>query len=133
MESVIVVTALIKNPSKDKFLIVKRKDSSKIHPGLWVFPGGKVNYSEDIFSALKREIKEETNLNIKVLKKISEYEYYRDDGKLTFGLCYEAISSSENVIISSELDDFKWVTKKEFSDYPHLKEFDKEIKGIKSI
>ncbi len=131
MESVIVVTALIKNPSNTKFLIVKRKDSSKIHPGLWVFPGGKVNYSEDIFSALKREVKEETNLNIKILKKISEYEYYREDGKLTFGLCYEAISDSDNVVISSELEDFKWVTRKEFRDYSHLKELDRELKGIK--
>ena len=128
MESVIVITSLVKNLSKDKFLIVKRKASSKIHPGLWVFPGGKLNHGEDIFSALKREVKEETNLDIKILKKISEYEYYREDKTLTFGLCYESIAESENVIISPELDDFKWIKPKEFKNYQHLKELEKEIK-----
>jgi len=131
MESVIVVTALIKNPSKDKFLIVKRSKNSKIYPNLWVFPGGKVEYGEDTITALKREIKEETNLNIKILEKISEYEYPRLDNNIAFGYCYLAISDSDNVTLSLELEDFKWITRKEFRNYPHLKELDKEVKIIK--
>lgn len=125
-ESVIVITALIKY--NDKFLIVKRKPSSKIHPNLWMFPGGKAEQGEDILTALKREIKEEVNLEINNLKKISEYEYPRPTGELTFGQCFSAISNTEEVTLDkNELEDFKWVTPEEFSNHPHLPELDKEV------
>ena len=126
---IIVVTALIKNPTKDKLLIVKRKSSSLIHPNLWMFPGGKSEKGEDILEALKREVKEETNLEIFNLKKISEYEYIRPNKTLTFGQCFSAISSSEGIILNTkELESFAWVSPKEFKNYPHLKELDFEVK-----
>ena len=46
-----VITALIKKDNK--FLIVKRKPSSKIHPNLWMFPGRKAEQGEDIIQALE--------------------------------------------------------------------------------
>ncbi len=126
---VIVITSLIKNPNKDKFLIVKRKSSSKIHPDLWMFPGGKAESGEDIVETLKREVKEETDLEISELKKISEYEYPRPSGEITFGQCFSSISSSEEVILDTqELEDFKWITPEEFKDYKHLPELDAEVK-----
>ena len=129
-ETVIVVTSLIKNPSQDKFLIVKRKPSSKIHPSLWMCPGGKSKKGEDVLETLKREVKEETNLEISNLKKISEYEYPRPDGKITFGLCYSSISNTEEVKLNEELEESKWITKEEFKNYPHLKELEKEVKLV---
>ena len=67
-----VVTALILNPSKDKFLIVKRKKSESIHSSLWAFPGGIVEKNENILDALKREIMEELGLKLVSSKKIAE-------------------------------------------------------------
>lgn len=125
---VVVVNALIKNPSGDKFLIVKRNSKSKIHPSLWMFPGGKVEANEDLIEALKREIKEETNLEINNIKKISEYEYKRPDNSITFGICFSAASTTENIKLNNELEDFKWITPQEFKNYPHLKELDEEVK-----
>lgn len=130
MQTIVVVTALIKNPPRDKFLIVKRKPSSKIHPNKWVFPGGKVNKKEDIITALKREVKEETNLEIEIIKKISEYEYTRPDKNITFGLCYETIANTEDIALSSELSNFKWILPQDFNKYPHFKELDKEIEKV---
>ena len=122
---VTVITSLIKN--KDKFLIVKRKSTSKIHPNLWMFPGGKTKPKEDIIQTLKREIKEETNLEITILKKISEYEYKRPDNTLTLGQCFLSFSKTKEVKINKELEDFKWITKEEFKNYPHLKELESEL------
>ena len=39
----------------------------------WDLPGGKINFNEDIEQCLKREVKEETNLDIKNLKQPSSY------------------------------------------------------------
>lgn len=123
--SITVITALIK--FNDEFLIVKREPSSTIHPNLWMFPGGKAEPGEDILAALKREIKEETNLDINNLKKISEYEYKRPNNSITLGQCFSAISNSKEVKINQELEDFKWIKKEEFKNYPHLKELDLEL------
>lgn len=125
-----VVTAIIKN-KENKFLIVKRKENEDIHGGLWVFPGGKVEENEDIFTALKREIKEEVGLDIlNERKQISEYEYERPNGEITFGSCFFVEAKNENVKLSSELEDFAWVTKEEFREYKHIKELDEEIEKV---
>ncbi|MBW9141403.1 MAG: NUDIX hydrolase [Candidatus Aramenus sp.] len=50
--------------SKGQVLLVKRA-----HPpnkGLWAIPGGKVEFGETLEEAVKREIKEETGLEVKV-------------------------------------------------------------------
>lgn len=124
-----VVTGIIQN--KDKFLIVKRKEKENIHGGLWVFPGGKVEDNEDIFNALKREIKEEVGLEISnERKQISEYEYERPDGEITVGICFLVKTLNDKVTLSDELEDFAWVNKEEFKKYKHIKELDEEIKKI---
>ena len=53
------VGALIINPDKKVFLMT----SPKWH-GKYIVPGGHVELGETMKEALKREIKEETNLNI---------------------------------------------------------------------
>ncbi|MBI2672460.1 NUDIX domain-containing protein [Candidatus Woesearchaeota archaeon] len=65
-----------------KFLITKRSPNEKAFPNLWTVPGGKleqkdyINKQKDtkdcwynaIENLLKREVKEETNLEIKNIK-----------------------------------------------------------------
>lgn len=46
---------------------------SKLSSGKWDLPGGGLNFGEDVKAGLKREVKEETKLNI---KKISDSPIY---------------------------------------------------------
>ena len=126
----VIVTGIIKN-NDNKFLIVKRKENEDIHGGLWVFPGGKVEENEDIFTALKREIKEEVGLDIlDERKQISDYEYERPDGNITFGSCFLVRVVNDKVSLSKDFDDYKWITKEEFRNYKHIKELDEEIERV---
>ena len=51
---------------KNKVLLQKRDDKPYIlMPGYWAFPGGTVEYKENIKDAICREIKEETGYKIK--------------------------------------------------------------------
>lgn len=74
MKRLAVVAAVLVQDGK--ILLAKRGASSQLE-GYWEFPGGKIQALEDPITALKREIKEELDLTIKVNKFIttSEYDY----------------------------------------------------------
>ncbi len=62
----------------NKILLVKRKNEPG--KGLWAIPGGLVEPGETLKDAVKREIKEETNLVVDVLRPINADEIVvRDD------------------------------------------------------
>ena len=50
--------ALILNETKDKFLVCKKET------GVWVLPGGKLDYGESPQEGLRREISEEMNIEV---------------------------------------------------------------------
>ena len=58
-----VVAAIILD-KKGRILVSQRSLNSKLYPGKWQVPGGKVEKGENHLDALKREVKEETDLEI---------------------------------------------------------------------
>lgn len=66
-----VVAALIK--IKGQYFIGKRISGEP--SGLWEFPGGKVNIGETYEEAIIREIKEELNIHIKIIKKLGNVKH----------------------------------------------------------
>ena len=121
-----VVNAIIKN-SQNKFLVIKRKDEG-IHPNKWAFPGGIIEEGEDLEQALKREIKEEVGLEVKkIIKKISEYNYQREDNSKTKGECFLIETENSDVKINNEVQDFKWVSFEEFEELDYVKGLDEEL------
>lgn len=61
-----VVAALI--PDGDRFLVTQRLDDNPRHPGEWEIPGGKVEPGESETEALVREIREELDVCIEVIR-----------------------------------------------------------------
>lgn len=66
----VVVGALVKKDSK--YLLIKEK----LNDGLdyWIIPGGGVEFGESLEEAVKREIKEETGLDIEIIKYLNHKE-----------------------------------------------------------
>ncbi len=60
------VGALIFN-DKGKIFLAKRGLKARNEPGKWDFPGGAVRFGETIENAIKREIKEEFDMNIEII------------------------------------------------------------------
>jgi 8-oxo-dGTP diphosphatase len=58
-----VVTALI---SREGQLLVGRRPEGQSLPGLWEFPGGKIEMGEAPEEALKRELKEELGIDAEI-------------------------------------------------------------------
>src|SRR3989344_2450300 len=117
----VVATAIIVKDGK--YLIAKRSDKEKVFPGLWTVPGGKLELSEynkspkdteewwyKIFENLiKREVKEETKLEIKNIKYLTSLSFIRPDGIPTVVLSFFADYHSGNVKLSSDLVEHAWV------------------------
>lgn len=98
---IVVVTGIVQY--KDKILILKRNENEEVHPRKWSFPGGKVIKGENLTTTLKREIKEETNLDIKDKKKlISDYQFTRSSGTSTIGFCFLVNAKHDKVKLNKE-------------------------------
>ena len=107
----VVAAIIIKN---GKYFIAQRNRNK--HMGLsWEFPGGKVEKEETFEIALKREIKEELNIEINIKNKLGE-ENYQDD-KINVKLHYFICSHFNGEIILNEHEDSAWITKNEFKNY----------------
>ena len=82
---------------------------------LWGIPGGKIKWGEDSVSALRREIKEETDLNITdiqfVLAQdcIHSAEFYRDAHFVLLNYTARCAGKPE-VRLNEEAREFEWVT-----------------------
>ncbi len=58
-----------------RVLIARRGDHVR-HPWKWEFPGGKVHPGEALSDALKREIREELNMEVEVVQPLGPVEYH---------------------------------------------------------
>ena len=61
----------------DYFLLGKRNKANGL--GKWVIPGGGIQWGEKAVDAAKREIKEETNLDVEIKKFLSSQEVIATD------------------------------------------------------
>ncbi|MEM5882178.1 MAG: NUDIX domain-containing protein [Candidatus Aenigmatarchaeota archaeon] len=100
--------------------IVFYKDNEKIeflllkYPNYWGFPKGEKEEKESEIEAARREIKEETNLDVEFIPGfIREYEYsYWLNKRLVKkkAIFFLARAKTKNVKISWEHEDFKWLS-----------------------
>jgi len=66
---VVAVDVLIRKD--DGYVFIKRKNEP--YRGRWAIPGGLVEYGETVEQAAKREAKEETGLDVKLIQLIGVY------------------------------------------------------------
>jgi len=94
---------------EDKILIGKKViKEGHFLSGRWHIPGGHVNKNESERNALLREIKEETNLDIKIIKKICRYEIPENDVVVSWYLCS---TKSSKTTPGDDLDKIDFVKK----------------------
>jgi 8-oxo-dGTP diphosphatase len=106
-----VVAAVIER--ENRYLITQRR-ATAVLPNLWEFPGGKVEPGERDEDALRREIRERLDADVRVAQMISfvrhPYERYTVDLHL-----YQCELMSE--VQARAVQDFRWIRSDEFDDF----------------
>ncbi len=107
-----VVAAIIRD--NQKILITQRFDNVHL-PGLWEFPGGKVEPDESLTAALEREIREELGVTILVGDEFFSvvHDYTPKSVRLHFFNC--AIIDGEPHPL--EVADMRWVRPEELGQF----------------
>ena len=126
---IVVLTAIVLHPDNTRILIVKRKEDEEIHGGKWMLPGGKLEEDESLFDALKREILEETGIEIENEKEyINDYIFQRPTGELILGMTFLIRAINDDVKLNmKEYDDFAWIATEELDEYDYLEYIKPEI------
>jgi 8-oxo-dGTP diphosphatase len=124
----IVVKSFILNKDNE-LLLVKRKDNDPILPGAYEIPGGTLNLGEDPFLGLKRETKEETNLDIEISNPLTVRQNVKADGKKFMIISFLCRPLTNKLILSEEHTEFVWLSLKD--GYSKIHEvFHKDIDNI---
>lgn len=97
---------------KGEVLMLLRPPDDRSFPGLWCFPGGKVDEGEDPLTALRREVREETGLRPRlVLWDPLLYDLVAGGGSHVIDASLLHWGTARPPIhLSSEHVDFTWVS-----------------------
>ena len=95
----------------NKFLLLKRNDP----PLIWGPPGGKLEINEDPIAGLKREVMEETGLNINVIMPVTTW-FGDFNNKTIFAVDYLCYYKNGAIKLSEEHESCKWLSLQELQE-----------------
>lgn len=141
----IVVTGIIVKDGK--YLIAKRAGWEKAFPNRWTVPGGKLKVLDYVLKQkdtpdcwynvlennLIREVKEETNLEIKNIGYITSIVYIRPDSVPNLIISLSAEAASEEVKLAPALTEYAWITLEETKNYDLIEGIYEEIEILDKL
>ncbi len=149
---VVVVTCAILHKNSDgkiEGLILKRSMDEKEGPGLWTIAGGKVEridwgvpirtkggkhvYCSVLERAMRREIFEETGLDLKKVSlfRASNLVFIRTDGTPTIVFRFYAWCKDKSAVqIKDESTDYAWITEAELDNYTFIQNVGEDLRMI---
>ena len=112
----VAVGAMIEHEPSKKILLLKRAPIADYLPGIWEDLGGRIKQFEEPEEALRREVKEETGLEIEILKPLTVFHDYRGERapeNEMLIITYWCKTHSEQVVLSEEHTAYQWISLKE--------------------
>lgn len=117
----------------DKYLLVKRWYDDRIEdPYQWEFLDGQVIFGESPDKAVVRIVADKTGIDAYIDRIMYTWSFMMGD-VCNIGLSYLLETAHEEVVLSEDLIEYKWVTKDEIKQYitnpSVLKDIEKSLTG----
>jgi 8-oxo-dGTP diphosphatase len=138
-EHILVAVGAVVEDDKDRILLVKHtKERGGYWQGKWKCPGGKLEFGEEIRAGIKREIKEETSLEVELVTPLPPFDrIVKLDGETSLHVIYidyVAKLLGGELEIGSDVGEASWVEKKSISKmWPELHEDTRRLLKIAGI
>jgi 8-oxo-dGTP diphosphatase len=118
---IVSVVAVIRN-NEGKYLVLKRSKREIAYPGMYTFPGGKIEDNDTVEETLIKEAEEEASLNLKPGKiLLKDKSFIRPDGQTVKVFSYLCeVENSDNIKISDDFTDYKWVSFEDLKNISHV-------------
>lgn len=114
----------------DRLLLLRRGfRSGKAKQGLWELAGGGVEKGESPDFSLRREVREETGLELSQLKPVLIWNRSRDEGEI-IGITYLARPQSTDIKLSDEHIEYAWVRADELGKYTMMQGLEEELRQL---
>ncbi len=110
------VHALIEH--QGKYLFIKQVVLGKHE--FWDLPGGKVDFGESPYDTLKREVKEEVNVEVEIHEPLGMWWFTRlNDGNQVVSTVFRCTPVSTNIALDQNptgenIQEFGWLTMEEY-------------------
>lgn len=142
----IVSTAIIYKDGK--YLITKRSPNKKAFPNKWTVPGGGLETDDytntppttadghwyySLYTSLRREIKEEVNLEVGFIKFLLDLAFIRPDGVPVITMSFYTPYKSGEVKLDEDAVEYAWVTYEEAKNYDLIEGICDEIRMVDEI
>jgi 8-oxo-dGTP diphosphatase len=141
----IAITAIIYN-DEGKYLITQRAPHKKVHANRWTVPGGGLSTDDyinepafhnqwyySLTKALKREVKEETGIEIEEPEYLLDLTFIRPDGIPILVLSYFAKYKTGEIKFDEDTIDAKWIMPDELKNFDLIEGIEDEIKKTDEI
>lgn len=117
---ILVAVGAVIEDDRGRILLVKhRRERGGYWQGMWICPGGKLEFGEDIKKGIKREVKEETNLDVELVTPLVAFDrIVKLDGETSLHVIYVdyvARLLSGELEVGGDVGEALWVEKKSIS------------------
>lgn len=143
---IIAVTAIVEKDGK--YLILKRSEREVAFPGFWTVPGGKLvrheyeplpitpgseGWYNIVDFTLKKEVKEEANLEVENIKYLTDMTFIRPDNIPVLVLSYYCRYKNGELKPGKDMTDSAWITPEEGKNYKIIPGILDEINAVHNI
>jgi A/G-specific adenine glycosylase len=105
-------------------VLIARRPPNGLLGGMWEFPGGKVEPGEALPDCLKREIREELGIEVRVEEPFGIYQHAYTHFKVTLhAFCCQVLEGEPQPLHASEI---RWVIPDQLADFP-MGKIDRQI------
>ena len=109
----VALGAIIEHATTGRILLLKRSATADFSGGIWEHITGRKHQMEPPHDALRREVREETGLDIEVMCPLGVFHIFRGPEKIPanelVGIVFWCRSADAAVVLSDEHVDYQWL------------------------